>query len=85
MLAAGEEDRLWLLSPEEPASQILKRWIAHRAIGSTYDPAREAQENYVPTQIASRYDAFIFLPHTRPLQALDWPSGVARCRRGDAD
>jgi erythromycin esterase-like protein len=57
----------------------LTRWIAHRAIGSTFEPASEARDNYVPTQLAVRYDAFIFLPQTRPLQVLHWPSGEARC------
>jgi erythromycin esterase-like protein len=85
MLAAGERDRIWLFSPEKPAPEVLTRWVPHRAIGATFDPTREAYENYVPTQLAERYDAFIFLPHTHRLQALDWPSGLARCSRGGVD
>jgi erythromycin esterase-like protein len=81
MLSAGRQARFWLFSPEEPAARVLDRWLVHRAIGSTYDPEREAVENYVPTKPAARYDAFVFLPHTHHLEALDWPSGLARCRR----
>jgi erythromycin esterase-like protein len=79
MLAGGQQERLWLFQAGEPAVRSMTRWIAHRAIGSTFDPIREPSDNYVPTRLAVRYDAFIFLPQTRPLQALDWPSGEARC------
>jgi erythromycin esterase-like protein len=85
MLGSGAGDRLWLFPPGAPATRLLARWIAHRAIGTTYDPAREPIENYVPTITPARYDAFVFLPETRALQALDWPSGEARCMRGDTE
>jgi hypothetical protein len=82
MLAGGEQERLWFFRAGELTTRSMTRWIAHRAIGSTFDPMREPSDNYVPTQAPVRYDAFMFLPQTRPLQALDWPSGEARCGRG---
>jgi erythromycin esterase-like protein len=85
MLAGGEQERLWLFPAGEPATRSLTQWIAHRAIGSTFEPASEARDNYVPTRLAVRYDAFLFLPHTGPLQVLDWPSGEARCSRDQPD
>jgi len=46
-------------------------WIGHRAIGVVYDPAYEAQYNYVPSKIGNRYDAFIYLDHTKALSPLE--------------
>lgn len=71
--------------PAERAS-ALDEWRGHRAIGVVYDPRHELWGNYVPTKIASRYDAFIFIDQTRGLEPLDvsferqrfpetWPSG----------
>lgn len=42
----------------------------HRAIGVVYDPEIEHRGNYVPTSLANRYDAFIFLDHTHALSPL---------------
>lgn len=41
----------------------------HRAIGVTYQPEQEAG-NYVPTRLAQRYDAFIFIGETGPLRPI---------------
>jgi erythromycin esterase-like protein len=46
----------------------------NRAIGVVYDPKRE-QGNYVPTQLADRYDAFLFIDKTQALKPLNLPSG----------
>ncbi|WP_017378914.1 erythromycin esterase family protein [Paenisporosarcina sp. TG-14] len=46
-------------------------WIGHRAIGVVYDPAYEAQYNYVPSKIGNRYDAFIYLDQTKALSPLE--------------
>ena len=47
----------------------LTEWRGHRAIGVVYDPEREAG-NYVPTRMAGRYDALLWLPHTNALRPL---------------
>ena len=44
--------------------------LAHRAIGVVYDPGFERYGNYVPTQLARRYDAFIHVDRTHALDAL---------------
>lgn len=45
----------------------------HRAIGVVYDPEIEHRGNYVPTSLANRYDAFIFLDHTNAITPLNVP------------
>lgn len=45
--------------------------IGHRAIGVVYRPEYERYGNYVPSNIANRYDAFIYLDKTRALHPLD--------------
>ena len=47
----------------------LTEWRGHRAIGVVYDPEREAG-NYVPTRMAGRYDALLWIPHTTALRPL---------------
>jgi erythromycin esterase-like protein len=44
--------------------------IHHRAIGVVYDPGMEKYGNYVPSVLARRYDALIFLDQTRALHPL---------------
>lgn len=70
LLASGAGDRLLLLDPTAPGARSLRRPLPHRALGVVFDPADERRNNYIPTQLAQRYDAFIFLPRTR---ALDTP------------
>ena len=41
-----------------------------RAIGVVYDPRHERWGNYVPTSLAHRYDAFIFIDETTALNPL---------------
>ena len=41
----------------------------HRAIGVVYDPARE-RHNYVPTDLAERYDSFVHVEETTALHPL---------------
>ena len=50
--------------------------IDHRAIGVVYDPRHERWSNYVPTMIARRYDAFIFIDETKALSPLHLPVRV---------
>ena len=51
-------------------ADIREKQVPHRAIGVVYSPESERQSNYVPTVINRRYDAFIYLDHTRALHAL---------------
>jgi erythromycin esterase-like protein len=44
--------------------------LDHRAIGVVYRPERERWGNYVPTVLAERYDVFLYLEDTTPLQPL---------------
>jgi erythromycin esterase-like protein len=53
---------------ERPA--WLDRRLDHRAIGVVYRPQREKWGNYVPTVLGERYDAFLYLEDTSPLQPL---------------
>jgi erythromycin esterase-like protein len=48
----------------------LGRRLDHRAIGVVYRPERERWGNYVPTVLGERYDAFLYLEDTSPLQPL---------------
>jgi hypothetical protein len=49
----------------------------HRAIGVVYNPHIERWGNYVPTLLARRYDAFIFLDGTDALDPLHMPVHVS--------
>ncbi|MCG6965313.1 MAG: erythromycin esterase family protein [Chromatiaceae bacterium] len=70
LLASGYGDRFLILDPAAPATAFVRRALPHRAIGVVFDPAREPWKNYIPTRLALRYDAFVFLPVTRALDPL---------------
>ncbi|MDD4974912.1 MAG: erythromycin esterase family protein [Bacteriovorax sp.] len=65
----------------------LYRKLGHRAVGVVYDPAHESRGNYVPTQMAKRYDGLIFVDQTTAVKSLPtsftmeefpetWPQGL---------
>ncbi|QJW91441.1 erythromycin esterase family protein [Spirosoma taeanense] len=62
-------DRL-LIFDGQPDERFSKE-RGHRAIGVVYRPEREQYGNYVPTVLARRYDAFLYLDQTRALHPLD--------------
>lgn len=65
----GAEDRLLLFNRKDEH----ERWnntYPHRAIGVVYHPSIEKHGNYVPSVLAQRYDAFIFLDETQALNPL---------------
>jgi erythromycin esterase len=75
---------LWM--DERARAGALANWYSHRAIGVVYEPEHERGGNYVPSQVALRYDGFVFVDRTRALepiiQAFDrrelpetWPVG----------
>ncbi|SET19285.1 erythromycin esterase family protein [Geodermatophilus poikilotrophus] len=59
---------VWDRDGARPAE--LDRRLDHRAIGVVYRPEREKWGNYVPTVLGERYDAFLYLEDTSPLQPL---------------
>jgi erythromycin esterase-like protein len=56
--------------PRADQPSWLRRRLDHRAIGVVYRPERERWGNYVPTVLGQRYDAFLHLEETSPLQPL---------------
>jgi hypothetical protein len=50
-----------------------KRRRGQRAIGVVYNPEYERYGNYVPTNFAKRYDAFLHIDKTRALHPLHMP------------
>jgi erythromycin esterase-like protein len=63
------EDSL-IVIPQDARPEWLNRQLDHRAIGVVYRPERERWGNYVPTVLGQRYDAFLHLEDTSPLQPL---------------
>ncbi|MGY1704914.1 erythromycin esterase family protein [Geodermatophilus sp. SYSU D00697] len=63
------QDALFVVPPG-PRPAWLDRRLDHRAIGVVYRPDRERWGNYVPTVLGERYDAFLYLDTTGPLQPL---------------
>jgi|SRR5690554_4478825 len=63
-------DFFLIFDEEMKEHHILNEERGHRAIGVVYDPRNEFPGNYVPTIITSRYDAFIFIKETEPLNYL---------------
>jgi erythromycin esterase-like protein len=63
------QDRYLLFNTEDIRMQYDEA-IRHRAIGVVYNPYREKYGNYVPSVMANRYDAFIYLDETRALHPL---------------
>jgi erythromycin esterase-like protein len=59
-----------IVVPPDGGPDWLSRRLDHRAIGVVYRPERERWGNYVPTVLGQRYDAFLYLNDTSPLQPL---------------
>jgi erythromycin esterase-like protein len=66
----GLEPRDKLLLFTEPPTPEMLEPRGHRAIGVVYRPEYESRGNYVPTVLARRYDAFLFLDSTEALHPL---------------
>jgi erythromycin esterase len=60
----------YLLFNTEDIRALYEDSIRHRAIGVVYNPDRERYGNYVPSVMANRYDAFIYLDQTSALHPL---------------
>jgi erythromycin esterase-like protein len=66
----GAENKLLIFNAGNPNDRF-QQTLGHRAIGVVYDPGFDALGNYVPTVLARRYDAFLYLDRTRALHPLD--------------
>ncbi|MGL6162699.1 erythromycin esterase family protein [Microbulbifer sp.] len=62
------DDGLFLLDETGERDDFLQA-RGHRAVGVVYNPEYE-RFNYVPTELARRYDAFLYLEETRALHPL---------------
>lgn len=58
-----------LLFGSDRSGRWLTEWRGHRAIGVVYDPDHEGG-NYVPTRMAGRYDALLWIPQATALRPL---------------
>ena len=68
MHKAGPFNKLLVFNEEN--RKLFKPSIGHRAIGVVYEPIYEHYGNYVPSVMADRYDAFIFINHSNALKPL---------------
>ena len=62
-------DRYLLLQTEDLSSQY-ETEIRHRAVGVVYNPENDRFSNYVPSILAKRYDAFLFINQTNAVHPL---------------
>lgn len=72
LMHAADLDRLPVLTRqlrERGEAGPLSEWRGQRAIGVVYHPEFEAG-NYVPTNLAERYDAYIHIDRTRAVKPL---------------
>ncbi|MDP4084910.1 MAG: erythromycin esterase family protein [Bacillota bacterium] len=68
MHKAGAYDKLIIFN--EANRDEFKTQIGHRAIGVVYNPRHEHYENYVPSILSDRYDAFIYVNSSNALHPL---------------
>lgn len=62
------QDKILIFTDEN--RKLFNDRIGHRAIGVVYHPEYEVYGNYVPSNIGSRYDAFIYIEQTKALKPL---------------
>ncbi len=72
MAAMGLEAALLVFDPEADLSALAAP-RGHRAVGVVYNPIHEFPGNYVPTRLADRYDAFVFIRETHALRPISSP------------
>ncbi|GAB2603054.1 hypothetical protein Aab01nite_84990 [Paractinoplanes abujensis] len=61
---------LFVFPPLGERPDLLVDEVAHRAIGVVYRPEQEQLDNYVPSVLGDRYDAFLWFDETRALRPL---------------
>lgn len=67
MHRAGARDQILIF---DQGKGLFQETLGHRAIGVVYNSRYERRGNYVPTVLAKRYDAFIFVDETNALEPL---------------
>ena len=67
---AGEHDKVLFLGSGHP---LFQETVGHRAIGVVYHPEFERRGNYVPTNVAERYDAFVYVEESKALDPIAVP------------
>lgn len=65
----GKGNQLLIFKGNTDLETAFSSPLKHRAIGVVYNPERE-RGNYVPSRMAQRYDAFIYLDKTEALHPL---------------
>lgn len=65
-------EQFYLLLEDANRNPLAQR-LGRRAVGIVYDPNHEKRGNYVPTELARRYDAFVFVDKTQALKSLHAP------------
>ena len=74
--AGGGDDLLVLFDGTDNGGIVgLDRVLPHRAIGVVYDPQMERYGNWVPTLVARRYDAFVYIDESSAVTAIADTSG----------
>ncbi|QDT16713.1 erythromycin esterase family protein [Alienimonas californiensis] len=63
------EDRLLIFPDDDETAAPLHDRRGHRAVGVVYRPESE-RGNYVPSDLAARYDAFVYVDRTHALRPL---------------
>lgn len=71
--AHGTPHSSLIFDPEDKKGPLAER-RGHRAIGVVYDPLHDRRNHFVPTSLANRYDAFIFIDTTHALQPIYAPA-----------
>lgn len=70
LLHKADPSNKLLIMDDFMTDELMENFIGHRAIGVVYNPEYEQYGNYVPSILPLRYDAFIFLDHTKALHPL---------------
>ncbi|SHG50234.1 Erythromycin esterase homolog [Salegentibacter echinorum] len=63
-------DKLIVFNEDKELKKAFSYRQGHRAIGVVYHPQRE-KGNYVPSEVSSRYDAFLYIDKTKALHPLN--------------
>lgn len=63
------ENKLLIFDRHPALKERFSTWFGHRAIGVVFRPEYE-KRNYVPTILSSRYDALLYLDHTKALHPM---------------
>ncbi len=66
----GDNRQMILTGTVAEIGETFRRTRGHRAIGVVYNPEHERLGSYVPTSLARRYDAFLYLDETEALHPL---------------